>query len=79
MGKTLERKTPFLWEYNGELAMRDGNMKIVRTKRKDWEMYDLEKDPTELVNLSASQPDVLNKMTTAYQNWARETGVRLPE
>ena len=74
-GKTFERKAPFFWEYNGKTAMREGNMKIVKIKGKNWELYDLEKDPTELVNLSDSQPEILNRMVSSYQKWAEETGV----
>ena len=79
MEQTFERKAPIFWEWNGEMAMREGNMKIVKSIRLnkemcDWELYDLENDPTELVNLSASQPEVLNKMIIAYQKWAEETG-----
>ena len=75
-GKPFNRNAPFFWEYSGHLAMRDGNMKIVKSKGQDWELYDLENDPTELINLSASQPEILNKMTTVYQNWAKETGIK---
>ena len=76
MGKTFERKAPLFWEHSGKMAMRDGRMKIVKSKDQDWELYDLENDPTELADLSASQPEILNSMIIAYQKWAEATGIR---
>ena len=75
-GGTLKRDTPIFWEYSGEQAMRQGNWKLVKRFGGDWELYDLQDDPTELTNLSDSQPDILEKMSLRYQQWAKEVGVR---
>ena len=60
--KNLKREWLF-WEHEGNRALRVGNWKIVsrvqknkgftRTDETAWELYDLEKDPTEQHNLAA--------------------------
>jgi len=76
-GKAFERGVPFFWEYAGHQAMREGNLKIIRTPGGDWELYDLENDPTELKDLSASKPGALNGMKAAYLQWAEQAGVKM--
>jgi hypothetical protein len=36
---------------------REGEWKIVRKNGGDWELYNLEKDPTEIVDLSSENTD----------------------
>ncbi|MFP6883593.1 MAG: hypothetical protein VCA40_04120 [Roseibacillus sp.] len=40
-----------------------------------WELYDMEKDRTEMHNLAARHPEVTSRMTAQYEQWAKERGV----
>ena len=74
-GTAVERTNPLFWEHSGGQAMRQGNWKIVRKNNRPWELYNLETDPTELVNLSEKESVRLKKMTALYEMWEREVGV----
>jgi arylsulfatase len=75
-GGTVERKAPVFWEYAGSKAMRQGNWKLVKRNGGEWELYDLQADPTEMNNLCCSKGDILRKMSAAYLNWEKVVGVR---
>ena len=65
------------WEHFGAAAWRVDSMKLVRAKQQaPWELYDLSKDPTELNNLAASQPDTLRQLAKDWQRWADGIGVK---
>jgi arylsulfatase len=46
---------------------RSGKFKIVRTNGEDWELYDIIRDPTELVNLADSLPGEVEKLAKYYE------------
>jgi arylsulfatase len=43
-----------------------------------WELYNLERDPTELENVASANPDRLAELTAAWRQWA-ETHQVLPK
>ena len=60
------------WEHEGHAAVRDGSWKAVRnTPKAAWQLYDLEKDPTELNDLSTEQPERLKALSASWDAWAR--------
>lgn len=62
-GRRQEEHEYLYWESPGNVAVRMGNWKAVRSrKREDWELYDLSKDISETTDLAAAQPAVLKKM-----------------
>ena len=63
------------WEHTGKRAARKGKWKIVSLSGKDWELYDMEKDRTELNDLSQDFPEKLQELANAYDQWAEENGV----
>ncbi len=64
------------WEHEGNCAYRDGNWKLAyRTEIKEWELYHLEKDPTELNNLADTYPDRVQTMVDTWEQWAERTHV----
>jgi arylsulfatase len=68
------------WEHEGNRAIRVGKWKLVaRTERflrytendeSLWELYDLENDRTETINLADTHPQRVEEMTTLWKQWA---------
>lgn len=61
------------FNHNFNRALRVGNWKAIstgqgnpRTFWRDWELFDMGKDRSELVNLAASRQDLVNKMTARW-------------
>lgn len=44
-------------------------------RSKEWELYNLEEDRTEMNELSAQYPDLVNQMIARWKEWADEAGV----
>lgn len=76
-GKSLPtRSRPLFWEWKNGAAIRDGNWKLVtRTfnrkpaSARQWELYDIEADPTELNDLAIQNPDVVNRLKGSWRDW----------
>lgn len=66
---TLKDRKPMIWvfpEYQGQVAVQIGNMKVVRQRLKTkqpgpWEVYDLAKDAGETNDLAASQRPLIEQ------------------
>ncbi len=71
----LERNAPLFWEHLGNKGIRDGKWKLVADGDADWELYDMEKDRTEINNLAGDHPDRVAHMDAAYNAWAERVGV----
>ena len=72
-GKPIQREAIF-WEHEGNRALRVGNWKLVaKEPRGPWELYDMEKDRTEMHDLAAAQPDRLKWMVALWEQWAKRT------
>ncbi|NLE39063.1 MAG: arylsulfatase [Pirellulaceae bacterium] len=67
------------WEHMGNAGVRQGEWKLVREKNKPWELYNLEQDPTEMVDLAERESRRVADMEAAYQRWARRANVIKPE
>ncbi len=71
-GKMAGERRPMVWvfpEYGGQVAVRDGDMKMVRRKLATpapgaWEVYDLSKDPAEAHDLAAESPGLVRRAET---------------
>ena len=75
-GEPLDHK-PYFCEHEGNRAACIGNYKIVALNDKPWELYDIVIDRTESHNLAESMPEKLKELTTAYDVWAKRTGIQL--
>jgi arylsulfatase A-like enzyme len=73
-GKPAQPRTLY-WEHEGNQAMRDGEWKLVREHGKEWELFQLGKDRSELQNLAAAEPARLKQMKDRWQKWADGAGV----
>ncbi|WPP51818.1 arylsulfatase [Catalinimonas niigatensis] len=73
-GSTLERNQPMFWEYNGSRAGREGGWKLVAERGGVWELYNLQKDRTEMNNLVSKHPERVADMEEKYNAWAERIG-----
>jgi arylsulfatase A-like enzyme len=59
------------FEHEGNRAVHDKNWKLVSLREKPWELYDMNTDRTELKNLAKRYPDVVQKLSTQWNRWAK--------
>lgn len=74
-GKPLERNEPLFWEHESNRAVRDGKWKLVAKEDQPWELYDMEKDRTEMNNLAAAEPGRVKAMAAQWDAWAARANV----
>ncbi len=87
-GKDFEREAIY-WEHEGNRAVRMGKWKLVSKASKkqsfiwdkvdalevsNWELFDMEKDRTEMNEIGSEHPEVRKKMAAMWINWAKRTG-----
>lgn len=73
-GRPVEREALY-WEHEGNRAVRVGRWKLVaKGPAGAWELYDMQRDRTELHDLAALQPDRVAEMSARWEAWARRTG-----
>ena len=65
------------WEHEGNRAVRAGKWKLVSAHdaRDQWELYDIETDRTENVNLAKKESERVKQLVTRYDEWAARIGV----
>lgn len=80
-GKMIDREFLF-WEHSGNRALRMGNWKVVSRVKNEkvfsaevskWELYNLEEDPSETINLAGRFPDKLKLMADRWEKEALRT------
>ncbi|MCL5271140.1 MAG: arylsulfatase [bacterium] len=75
-GRPVVRKNSLFWEHEGNRAIREGCWKLVaRGRYGAWELYDMEKDRTELHDLAAAMPDKVKTMAADWDAFAHRTHV----
>ena len=87
----LNKKTTYVhdenyvmgWELFGRCAIRKGKWKITKTEppfgKGVFELFDIEKDPTESHDLSLLYPDKYNEMLNEWKAYVKDNGVILAE
>jgi arylsulfatase len=74
-GKPIEREAIY-WEHEGNRAIRVGNWKLVaKGPAGEWELYDIERDRSELHNLASQQPQRARQMVAQWETWAKRANV----
>jgi arylsulfatase len=66
---------PICWEHEGNRAVRFGKWKLVCRHPGKWELYDMEKDRTELRNLASLETAKVKELLAYYDTWAARCGV----
>lgn len=74
-GGTVERSSPLFWEHEGNRAVRDGKWKLVAKENRPWELYDMESDRTEMHDLAAEHPEIIARLSAAWDAWAERANV----
>jgi arylsulfatase len=74
---------PVGWEFLGWRALRMGQWKATWISApfgvSDWELFDLAIDPGEVQDLADRHPDILQRLVAAWESYADDVGVVLPE
>ena len=73
-GKPVEDRILY-FEHEGNRAIQDGKWKLTALRGKEWELYDLKKDRTELNNLVGKFPDIVSRLDSLWNKWAKENYV----
>ncbi len=58
------------WEHEGNRAVRQENWKLVCKFPRDWELYDIATDRTEMNDLATKHPQKLEELVGLYRDWA---------
>ena len=66
---TDKRGEPIFWQWRYGKAVRDGNWKLVAYKEV-WELYNLETDPVEEINLIDKEKEKAAQLKSLYEDWA---------
>lgn len=62
-GHPQKKHQMLYWEYGQQIAVRYDEWKAIRPKLNvDWELYELNKDPSEEINMAKHQPAILARM-----------------
>lgn len=74
-GADWEREAPIFFEHEGNATIRAGQFKLARQFGQDWELYDMERDRTELHDLAGSNAPLEAELLKHYEDWAAKQGV----
>lgn len=66
---------PLYWEHTGNAAIRLDDWKLVREYPGKWELYNLAKDRTELHDLAAVYPRLVEQLAQSWRTWAERVEV----
>ena len=82
-GQELARKDALYFEHHLNCAIRDGDWKLVRygqtgrpSKLRDWELYNIAADRSELKNLAKSNPEKAKELADKWEAWAVRAKVK---
>ena len=74
-GKSVKRKEPIFWEHEANRAVRDGKWKLVAKENQPWELYDIEKDRSELHDLAPENPKKVKELSEKWDAYAARADV----
>lgn len=67
------------WELHGNRALVRGEWKILMpAETGTWELFNLDQDPGETIDLADQHPELLSELSNAWDRFAAETGVVVP-
>lgn len=72
-GQEREAHEFLYFKFNDNRAIRKGPWKLVTHRASQWELYDIEKDGTELNDLASEHPEIVEELSALW----RETAVKV--
>jgi len=69
-GKLRKPHQDLFFSFAQNRGIREGNMKLVSEPGGQWELYDLSKDRTELNDLSAKNPALVQTLSAKWMQWS---------
>jgi len=63
------------FEHEGTRAVREGRYKLTALRGDSWKLYDMERDRTEMDDLSSKEPKVVESLAKKWDAWASENQV----
>ena len=69
-GATRDPATELYWKWSHGQAIRQGHWKLVAKRNRPWELYDIQRDGTELQNLAGDHPERVSNMARLWNEWA---------
>jgi arylsulfatase len=70
LGEKSQRESPLFWEWQDGQAVREGEWKLVRDgMESDWELYQVNADPTEISNLALQYPEKVEALKLLFLQW----------
>lgn len=74
-GQSLHRVKPIFWMHEGNRAVRSGPWKVVKKFKGDWELYNIDADRTEQLDLITENPQIAQLLIRQWDDWAATTYV----
>jgi arylsulfatase A-like enzyme len=75
-GQTWKGHQALFFEHEGNKAVRQGEWKIVSNyPEKNWHLYNMENDRSELNDLSAANPTKVKELSALYDAWTKRASV----
>lgn len=69
-------ETTYVWEHEGNKAIRKGDWKLVSRLPGAWELYDMKADRTETHDLSKEMPEKVAALSALYEKEAQRVGIK---
>jgi arylsulfatase A-like enzyme len=66
---------PLFFEHEGTRAVREGRYKLTALRGDSWKLYDMERDRTEMDDLSSKEPKLVESLGRKWDAWASENQV----
>ena len=76
-GKTRKGHDILYWQFGNAKAVRQADLKLVKYGKADWELYDLEKDRTELNNIAPKHPEKVRQMARLWEKWWEDSRAKI--
>ena len=78
-GGELKARPPIHLLFASDRGLRDGDWKLVSFQSEPWELYDMRTDRTELHNVAAQHPDIVQRMVKQWHDMAEHVLMTPPK
>lgn len=68
-GKSWKRKGPMYFQYMDNRGIRTDKWTLVEVDGSGWELYDIQNDPLEAIDLSKTHPEIVTELAEEWLRW----------